>query len=53
MKIVAINGSPRAEKGYTYMILAPFIQGMMDAGADIDLFHLQNLNITPCNCGQM
>jgi multimeric flavodoxin WrbA len=53
MKIVAINGSPRAERGYTSLILTPFIQVMMDAGAGVGLFHIQNLNIKPCDCGQM
>lgn len=53
MKIVAINGSPRAEGGYTSLILAPFIQGMMDAGADVGLFQTRHLNIKLCNCGQM
>jgi len=32
MKVIAINGSPRMEKGYTALILTPFIHGMMDAG---------------------
>jgi len=53
MKIVAINGNPRAENGYTNILLNSFIQGMMDAEADVGLFYTQHLDIKPCNCGQM
>jgi multimeric flavodoxin WrbA len=52
-KIVAINGSPRTEKGYTAMVLAPFIQGMMDAGSDVELFYTNRLKVKPCTCGEM
>jgi len=52
-KVVAINGSPRMEKGDTAMVLAPFIQGMTDAGADVELFYASRLNVHPCACGQM
>ena len=52
-KPVAINGSPRMEKGYTAMVLAPFIQGMEDAGSDVELFYASRLNIKPCACGEM
>ena len=51
-KVVAINGSPRMEKGNTAMILAPFIQGMTDAGADVELFYARRLNVKPCT-GEM
>ena len=53
MKIVAINGSPRAEKGNTSIILIPFIQGMVGAGADVELFYTQRLTVKPCNCNEM
>ena len=52
IKVVAINGSPRMEKGNTAMILAPFIQGMTDAGADVELFYARRLNVKPCT-GEM
>jgi len=52
IKVVAINGSPRTEKGNTAMILAPFIQGMTDAGADVELFYAKRLNVKPCT-GEM
>ena len=53
MKIIAINGSPRMEKGYTALILTPFIQGMMDAGAEVELFYARRLKVKPCTCGEM
>ena len=52
-KAVAINGSPRTEKGYTAMVLTPFIQGMMDAGSDVELFYAGRLKVKPCTCGEM
>jgi len=53
MKVIAINGSPRTEKGYTALILTPFIQGMMDAGSEVELFYLRHLKVKPCTCGEM
>ena len=52
-KTVAINGSPRMEKGNTAMVLTPFIQGMMDAGSDVELFYVRRLKVKPCTCGEM
>ena len=52
-KIVAINGSPRMEKGNTAMILTPFIEGMTEAGSDVELFYASRLKIKPCSCGVM
>lgn len=53
MKVIAINGSPRMEKGYTALILTPFIQGMMDAGSEVELFYARHLKVKPCTCGEM
>jgi multimeric flavodoxin WrbA len=53
IKVVAINGSPRKEKGNTARVLTPFIQGMMDAGAEVELFYASRLKIKPCSCGVM
>ena len=50
---VAINGSPQMEKGYTAMVLSPFIQGMTDAGSDVELFYTSRLRVKPCACGEM
>jgi len=52
-KAVAINGSPRMGKGYTAMVLSPFVQGMMDAGSDVEVFYASRLKIKPCACGEM
>lgn len=52
-KAVAINGSPRMEKGNTAMVLTPFIQGMMDAGSNVELLYASRLKVKPCTCGEM
>jgi len=53
MKVIAINGSPRMEKGYTALILNSFTHGMMDAGAEVELFYVRRLKVKPCTCGEM
>ena len=52
-KAVAVNGSPRMDKGNTAMVLGPFIQGMADAGGDVELFYASRLAIKPCACNDM
>lgn len=49
MKVLAINGSPHMDDGNTAMFLNPFLEGMKEAGADVDLFYTKKLNIEPCN----
>ncbi|MDD1757708.1 MAG: flavodoxin family protein [Methanotrichaceae archaeon] len=49
MKVLAINGSPHMGDGNTAMILNPFLEGMKEAGAYVDLFYTKKLNIEPCN----
>jgi multimeric flavodoxin WrbA len=39
--------------GTTAMVLAPFIQGMKDAGTDVDLVYAGRIDIKPCSCGEM
>jgi multimeric flavodoxin WrbA len=46
---VVINGSPHAERGNTARVLAPFIEGMEAAGAEVQLFHASRLEIKPCS----
>lgn len=53
MKVISINGSPRMEKGYTAIILTPFVQGMIEAGSEVELFYARRLKIKPCTCGEM
>lgn len=52
-RVIVINGSPMMEKGTTALILAPFIQGMQAAGAEVELVYASRLNIQPCSCGRM
>jgi multimeric flavodoxin WrbA len=51
-KVVAINGSPRMEKGNTFLVLTPFLQGVTDAGADVELVYASRLQVEPCT-GEM
>jgi multimeric flavodoxin WrbA len=48
MKVLAISGSPRMDKGNTALILTPFLEGMEEAGAKVELFYTQKLQINPC-----
>ena len=48
MKVLAFNGSPRMDKGNTALILNPFLDGMREAGAAVELFYTKKLNINPC-----
>jgi len=48
MKVLAINCSPKMDKGITALILNPFLEGMREAGADVELFYTKKLNINPC-----
>lgn len=52
-KAVAINGSPRMERGNTAMVVNPFVKGMTDAGCDVELFYASRLKVKPCACGKM
>lgn len=47
-RIVAINGSAKMEKGNTALVLAPFLDGMRDAGASVELFYAKCLDVKPC-----
>ena len=48
MKVLAFNGSPKMGKGNTALILNPFLEGMRDAGAEVELFYTRKLKINPC-----
>jgi len=47
-KAVAISGSVRMEKSATAKILTPFLEGMKEAGASLELFYAKRLNVKPC-----
>ena len=48
MKIVAINSSPKKGEGNTALVLDPFLNGMREAGAEVELFYTKNLEVNPC-----
>lgn len=48
MRVLALNGSPHLEKGGTASILGPFLEGMEEAGAEVELFYVYQLDIKPC-----
>ena len=48
MKVLAFNGSPSMGKGNTSLILNPFLEGMREAGAEVELIYTRKLNIKPC-----
>lgn len=48
MKVLAINSSPNKEKGNTSVVLTPFLDGMREAGADVELYYTSELSIHPC-----
>jgi putative NADPH-quinone reductase len=48
MKILAINGSPRAKRSNTNKILLPFLDGAREAGAGVELLYVKDLDIKPC-----
>ena len=48
MRVAVINGSARMTKGNTALVLTPFIEGMREAGASVELFYAKRLHIQPC-----
>lgn len=51
MKVLAFNCSPRMDNGNTALILNPFLEGMKEVGAEVELFHTRKLKINPCHGG--
>ena len=52
MRIVAINGSGTGAKGVTGQTLEGVVEGVRESGAEVELFFLNELKITPCTgCG--
>lgn len=47
MKVLAINSSPNKGKGNTSAILTPFLDGMREAGADVELYYTSELSLQP------
>ena len=48
MKVLAFNGSPKKDKGNTALIFNPFLSGMKEAGAEVELFYTREIEINPC-----
>lgn len=48
MKILALNSSPRKNKGNTDRILRPFLEGARQAGAQTEVVYLYDKKILPC-----
>jgi len=48
MKVLVFNCSPKMDKGNTALILTPFLEGMRDGGAEVEIFYTRNLKINPC-----
>ena len=48
MKVLVFNSSPNKDKGNTALILNPFLKGMREAGADVEIFYTKDLKINPC-----
>lgn len=53
LKAIAINGSPRMEKGNTTLILNALIKGMADHGAEIETLYASQFHLKPCACGML
>lgn len=52
MKVLALNSSLNMERGGTASILSPFLEGIKEAGADVELLYLHKLKIESClACG--
>jgi multimeric flavodoxin WrbA len=45
MNVLAINGSPHMDDGNTAMILNPFLDGMKEAGANVELIYTRKLKL--------
>lgn len=48
MKILALNSSPRKDRGGTALLLNTFLEGAKEAGAEINLMYVHDLEIKPC-----
>lgn len=48
--VLIINASPRKEKGFTYRYLKPFVQGLSDQAANVEVINLykSDLVVEPC-----
>ncbi len=47
MKVIAINGSPNHTNGNTEIILQSFLEGVKEAGAEVEIFYTEKMNLNP------
>ncbi len=47
-KVIAFNGSTRKERGNTERLMSPFLDGMREAGAEVEHFYTVDLDIADC-----
>lgn len=52
VKALVINTCPRREKGDVAALLDPFLEGMNEGGAEVELHYARDLTIFPC-CGNL
>jgi multimeric flavodoxin WrbA len=48
VRALVVNGSPKGDKGNTALILDPFVDGMKEAGAEVETILVKDLEIRPC-----
>ncbi len=48
MRVTAVSGSPNGAGGNTELILGPFLEGLEEAGAELERFYTRKLRINPC-----
>jgi len=53
VRAIAINGSPRMERGITALLLNAFIGGMEEGGAQTEILYASKLKVKPCGCGEL
>lgn len=48
MRVLVLNGSPQANAGNTGLVLEPFLQGLHEAGAEVEVVQVSDLDVRPC-----
>ena len=49
MRVIAFNGSPRMEKGATDLVLDRFLDGVREAGGDVEKIYVRKMVIHGCD----
>jgi putative NADPH-quinone reductase/putative sterol carrier protein len=47
-RVLVLSGSPRGKKGATELFTEKFVDGLKEAGAEVNQIYLNNLHINPC-----